>query len=206
MSHNPIVIFGGTFDPPHRAHIAMSLRAATLLNAREIIFVPAGCNPQKQDTAPLAGAHRLAMLQAALADEPRTRVSSVELDRQGPSFMIDTLETLRTQIDASIALRLLIGADQAMNFHTWHRWQDIEALAEPAVLPRAPWRIADLADALAEKNGAQWRARVLPIEPQDGASQDIRTALAQSKSDPEALEHVVNPQVAAYIRKHGLYE
>src|SRR5262245_29374614 len=157
-----ILVFGGTFDPPHIAHANLPELAARQLECDEIIYVPAAINPLKQDHPPTAKEHRLAMLLLAIANIPNAKISAIELDRKGPSYTIDTLRALRQQFassgdsprtkpsrskrpmpssssDPPPEFRLLLGCDQALSFHEWKDWQEILKLATPAVMVRPPW-------------------------------------------------------------------
>ena len=82
---DPILIFGGTFDPPHLAHTALPPLVARRLDCKRILYIPAAANPLKTDAPPTAVEHRLAMLRLALADVPDAEISTIELDRPGPS-------------------------------------------------------------------------------------------------------------------------
>ena len=99
-----VIVFGGTFDPPHRAHLTLPLLAADAIAAEHVLFIPAGCNPQKMAQRPTSGGHRIAMLEAALAGDSRASVSSIEVDRDGATFMVDTLRQLHG--DGTLARRV----------------------------------------------------------------------------------------------------
>jgi nicotinate-nucleotide adenylyltransferase len=201
----PIILFGGTFDPPHRAHVELPLLAANLIGADTVCFIPAGLNPQKSEHPPTESHHRVAMLEAAIAGEPRATISRIEVDRSGPSYMIDTVEAIHADLGPDApTVRLLIGADQALNFRTWKRWEDLEALAEPLVMPRAPHTIESLPADLEASHpgaGAIWMKRVVDIPPIEVDSTGIRKAVA----DGSSLERFVQPPVARYILENGLY-
>lgn len=200
----PVLLFGGSFDPPHRAHVELGLAAADLIGASRILLIPAGVNPQKIDHPPTEARHRLAMLEAATRHDPRVEISTVELDREGPSWMIDTVERLAADAPEGTRFRLLIGADQALNFDTWRRWRDLERLAEPLILPRAPYDAAALTEALAERHPGdadRWGGRILPLPCLEGSSTDVRTLIAAG----EALDPLLAEPVADYIRANGLY-
>ncbi len=205
----PTIVFGGTFDPPHRMHVAMARAAADALGARRMLIIPAAVNPQRTHAPPAAAEHRLAMVRLAFAEEPRATVLDLELRREGPSYTIETLRAL-LRTDGSEAcptaeppLRLLIGSDQARNLSSWRDWRDVLALAEPAIVLRPPDTLADLPAALAASLGeseAAWRARVLPIAPIDLAATTLRSDLARGLTPAD-----LDPAVLAYIRRAGLY-
>ena len=120
-------VFGGTFDPVHVGHLAIAQAALECVPLDRVIFVPARRSPLK-DRGPFASEQdRLAMLRAAVEGEPRFAVSTVELDREGTSYTVDTLERLRGEGE----LYLVIGADAAADFH---RWRSPERVRELAVL------------------------------------------------------------------------
>jgi len=203
----PIILFGGTFDPPHLGHVELPLQAADLVGSGRVIYMPARMNPQKTDRPPTAAEHRLAMLTEALREkgDPRAEISTLELDREGPSYSIQTIETLHEELaTAESPLRLLIGTDQALNFTTWRRWQEIEALAEPLVLPRGITdrdALKSAFDRMQPGRGDVWMTRVLEIPGIKARSTDAREANARR----EPIEEIVPPVVEEYIRRNGLY-
>ncbi len=180
-----IGVFGGTFDPVHVGHLAIANDALEELELESVFFVPARRSPLKQDGPVASAEDRLAMLTAAIADEPRFRVSPVELDRKGPSFTIDTLEALR----AEGALFLILGSDAYADFERW----------------REPARIRDLATiVLAARPGAPNAprgVRMLDSPLMDISSRELRARAARGRS----LRYLVPEAALRYIEEHRLY-
>ena len=177
------LLFGGTFDPPHVAHTQVPHAAMISLCFDSVLYIPASQAPLKEE--PLSSSvHRLAMLELALGDYPWAEISTIELDRGGTSYTIDTIESLLNQGEE---LRILIGADQWTQFEQWHRWEDIMAMANPVIMPR--------------KGCDNSHERVLPIKPLPAASTDIRQRLREGTS----IDSLVCPMVLSYIAQHSLY-
>ncbi|MFO0826597.1 MAG: nicotinate (nicotinamide) nucleotide adenylyltransferase [Phycisphaerales bacterium] len=202
-SRRPTLVFGGTFDPPHRVHADIARRAADILGAEEIWVIPAAVNPQRTGAPPAPPDDRLAMTRIAFRHEPRARILDVEIRRGGPSYTIDTLRELRAKDDRP--MRLLIGSDQALNFPTWRSWRDVAELAPPAIVLRPPHDAATFArDATAAfgPEAPAWIERVLPIPPVDMSATDVRLGVARGASTSRELDD----EVAGYVREHRLYE
>jgi len=200
-----ILIFGGTFDPPHRAHIELPPKVAASLECDRIIYVPARINPLKSDQ-PSPGEERVAMLRAALANHPAVEVSTSELDREGPSYFIDTLEMIAKQHPGA-TLRFLIGCDQALEFHRWRNWESILRLADPVVMLRPPWTRESLHAALTEQQGeerAAWWMEHLTNESLPTIDVSA-TMIRERMNQGEAIDDLVSDEVAAYIAEHKLY-
>jgi nicotinate-nucleotide adenylyltransferase len=183
-----IGILGGTFDPVHNAHLAMARAALEQLRLEKILFMPTGA-PRYRTPAAASGEHRVAMLEAALAGEPRYEIDARELAPGASGFTVDTLKELRLELGANTTLYLLIGADQYTKLDTWHRPQDVKKLARIAVFARPAWDIG----------GAN--VEVIPFEPMDISASDIRARAARG----EDLSPFVPPAVANYIARHRLY-
>jgi nicotinate-nucleotide adenylyltransferase len=178
-------IFGGTFDPVHVGHLAIANAALDEFGLDHVYFVPARRSPLKQH-APIATAEdRLAMLTAAIAGEARFRVSPVELDRKGPSFTVDTLETLRGEGE----LFLILGSDAYADFERWHEPARIRGLAAIVVAarPGAP--------------NAPRGIRVLDSPLMDISSRELRARAARGRS----LRYLVPKEALRYIEEHRLY-
>lgn len=203
-----LLIYGGTFDPPHRAHVELPQQARRKLGADLLLYIPARQSPHKMGSPPTAAHHRLNMLQLALADQPQARILTDELQRDeqsAPSYTIDTLRSLRQRLPQQARLRLLIGTDQLLAFDRWHCWQEIVTLAEPAVMLRAPMTRDQVLRALPPAlNPETWSPRLLELPVIDLTATRLRLALAQG-SEEAPWEQALHPAVLAYIRRHGLY-
>jgi nicotinate-nucleotide adenylyltransferase len=202
-------IFGGSFDPPHMAHIALAQHAIAQFKLDVLRIIPTGDAWHK--TRPLtASPHRLAMTRLAFAHLPQAEVDTREIDRLGATYTLDTLLELQAeQPDAH--LFLFIGADQARAFQTWHRWQDIARLATVVVAQRptsnaSPNLPAHLA------HDAQWHNAVSPdvqrldMPSLNVSATEIRAHFAQAQQPHTDLMSAWLPaSVQHYIEKHSLY-
>jgi nicotinate-nucleotide adenylyltransferase len=176
----PLAILGGTFDPIHHGHLRAAWEAAEALDA-EVRLVPARTPPHRPP--PVAdAAGRVALLRAALAGQDRLGIDTRELDRDGPSYSVDTLASLRAEIGPVRPLVLLVGADAFAGLASWQRWRDLFTLAHVGVLNRpgvshAP--SAELADFIAGRRdtrprGPAGRVLDIAITPLDIAATAIR--------------------------------
>ena len=131
-----IGVFGGTFDPPHIGHLVMALEARSALGLDEVLMVPAGEPWQKVaagDVTPVDA--RLSMLEAAVSGVDGLAVSKVEVERQGPTYSVDTLRELAVQSPAA-EVYLILGADAAAGLDTWHDWEALPGLCRLVVVDR----------------------------------------------------------------------
>ncbi|MGI9014400.1 MAG: nicotinate (nicotinamide) nucleotide adenylyltransferase [Phycisphaerales bacterium] len=201
-----ILIYGGTFDPPHRAHIELAQRAAKARNCQSIVYIPAASNPLKQHQ-PTPGHHRVAMLHRALINRSDAVVSTIELLRPPPSYTIDTLRALRARLPRETELHLLLGSDAAATFYRWREPHAILELATPAVLLRNEHDPATLERLIAQDaddaaEAARWRNWLLTdLQQIDISATEIRAQLRNGGSPVE-----VPPAVMSYIRTHQLFE
>lgn len=139
-----IGIYGGTFDPVHYGHLRSALEVKEALDLDEVRFLPCGVPPHRR--SPEAPAHlRLRMLELALQDaEPGFRIDARELERKGPSYMMDTLVSLREEL-ADRPLCLILGKDAFAGLPSWHRWRELFDQAHMIVMkrPDAPEPVTD---------------------------------------------------------------
>lgn len=193
-------VFGGTFDPPHVAHLALARAARDALALDEVRFVVTGQSWQKAHVTPAE--HRAAMVALAIADEPRFVLDRREIDRGGPSYTIDTLDALRREVGDDATIALLLGSDQYRNLATWHRGERLLDLANIAVARRAADRVA--LPPIAPLRATQGQTVAFEMPALDVSASAIRAAL--HAPDAARIEPaVVPPAVLAYIRSHGLY-
>ena len=148
----PIGVFGGTFDPVHYGHLRTAFEMLEALQFDEVRFVPCGDPPHRGKTFATAE-QRLAMVVAATGEQPGFVVDDRELRRAGPSYTVETLDSLRREFPRH-PLGLIVGMDAFINLPTWHRWTEILDLAHVVVAHRPGWRAPDygpLGELLAER-------------------------------------------------------
>jgi len=189
-----IGLFGGSFDPPHNAHIALARVALEHLALDELRFIPTGHAYQKQ-REPASAADRLAMTRLATADEPRFTVDACEIMRNGPSFTIDTLRELSAREQADWFL--VIGQDQYANLHTWREWRELLQRVTLAVASRSGHTPKPSDDVAAQPH----RVVALPLPRMDVSATTIRQNIAEGR---DYTDMVPGP-VASYIDQHHLY-
>ena len=187
-------MFGGAFDPPHRAHLALARAAVEQLALDRLYVFPTGDAWHKDRTLTPA-AHRLAMAALAFAGVPAVQVDDRELRRTGPTYSVDTLRELQADHPGA-QLVLLMGEDQAASFTRWHAWQDIARLAVLAVAGRGS---GEGLQALQALPGVRVQALDLPQMPESAT--DIRARLTMGQD----ISALVEPAVARYIASHPLY-
>lgn len=191
-------VFGGAFDPPHRAHQALAQAAVQQLQLDQLRIVPTGQAWHKARTLS-APAHRLAMAQLAFAELPGACIDSREISRSGPSYTVDTLAELHAEYPET-QLFLLMGDDQAQALTTWHRWQDLPRLATICVATRKDFTGAG------SPFDTKWpfagELRRLTMPPLDLSATTVRERLASGQD----IGTLVSEPVARYIADHHLYQ
>lgn len=186
-----IGVFGGSFDPVHRGHLAAAEQATERLALHQVRFIPVRSQPLKPEGPRAAAEHRATMLQAALADHPRFVADLRELQRPGPSYTIDTLRELKVEHPAD-ELFLLVGADAVRDLPRWREGSALGTLATIVVLPRPGGPAGPVPTG----------AVVLELDPIDVSATEIRRAAARGLP----LGDAVPPAVARYIADHRLYD
>ena len=193
--------FGGAFDPPHLAHRALVQAAMAQLQLDVLHVLPTGHAWHKhRDLSPAP--QRLAMARLAFADLPGVQVDARELLRDGPTYTVDTVRELQGEYPGA-TLHLLIGADQAAAFQTWHAWQAIVRDAIICIAQRAHATGASgVIDAtIGTSNLPGARVEFLSMPAMDTSATDIRTRVAAHLG----IDHLVPAAVARYIDQHHLY-
>lgn len=194
-----IGVLGGTFDPVHNGHLHIAATLRTALNLDRVLWVPAGQPPHKTDQIVSSDRDRLAMLDLALADLATDVISTVDIDRSGPSYTADTLEILAEHFP-SARLFFLMGEDSLRDLPTWHHPERILGVAELAVAGR-PGVETDLESLESQVAGVAKRVHVVPTDEVAISSSEIRRRVNENQS----IRGLVPASVENYIRDHGLY-
>lgn len=193
-------ILGGTFDPIHVGHLAMAEQAIDALGLDGVLFIPAGTPVFKKDQQVTPARHRFEMVRLAVAGNPRFDVSSLEIDRGGDTFTVDTLETLRGLFPANVELVFITGADAALTLHKWRRASDMAHLASFVGVAR-PGYTLDEAAALAVRDACGIEVRFLQLPGLDVSSSMLREKLTAGQS----VRYLVPDVVTCYLQSTGLY-
>jgi len=208
-------ILGGTFNPIHLAHlrIAEEVREACALD--QVLFIPAAAPPHKTVAGETPFAHRLAMIEAAIADNPSFRVSDLESRRSGKSFSVDTLEILR-QADPDGARYFIVGLDSFRDIATWKEFLRLFELAHLVVTARPGVELPDPLAALpvAARSDFCYDCKLKNLRHRSGNTVifleetrlDISSTMIRRKvAANQSIRYLVPAPVAAYIAAHGLY-
>jgi nicotinate-nucleotide adenylyltransferase len=207
----PVGILGGTFDPIHHGHLRLALELYEALDLKQVRLIPLATPPHR--LAPIAPARlRLAMLEAAIGNEPALLADDRELRRQGRSYTVDTLSDLRREL-ADIPVCLLLGMDAFAALHTWHRWQQLIGLTHIVVASRSEaylpvtgavmdlferHKTTDLQDLQRMPAG---RIVLQPIPVLDISASRIRALIARGRNP----RYLLPEPVIALINQHNLY-
>ena len=196
-----IGLFGGAFDPPHHAHVALARAAVAQFELDCLHIVPTGYAWHKARTLS-APEHRLAMARLAFQDLPNVVVDERELQRAGPTFTIDTLEALQKE-NPRARLYLFMGDDQFVAFQQWHRWQDILGLAIICIAGRAHSARAEGQFDAYPGFASRFSVLELPLLPVSATQ--IRQLIGSRVVSVDDLAKLVSEPVARYISLHRLY-
>ena len=191
---------GGTFDPIHVGHLAVAEEAREALGLERVLFVPAGQPPHKLPGSVSAVRDRVAMVELAIAGNQAFELSTVEVDRDGPSFTVDTVEALSTA-DPGATLHLILSAETFAELPTWHEPERLFEAARMAVVPREGYPAPDPA----------WLGRAFPgredrVDYLEGPRLGLSsTALRARVAAGRSIRYLVPSAVEAYIVEHQLY-
>jgi nicotinate-nucleotide adenylyltransferase len=217
MSSAPVGILGGTFDPIHFGHLRLAEEAAEALRLSEVRFVPAG-RPGHRAQPRTAAEHRLRMTELAVAGNALFRTDARELAREGTSYTFDTLTEVRAELGRQQPLVLILGADAFLDLATWHRWQELFALAHLVVAHRPGFPPEQWAARMPPPLAREFETRrvlqplnvyiapaggvvPLPITALDISGTRIRETLARGGS----ARYLIPEAVLDYIRDNRLY-
>jgi nicotinate-nucleotide adenylyltransferase len=213
MPSYPLIgIYGGTFDPVHRGHVLSADELCQRLALEELRLMPCSQPPHRQQ--PLASSEqRLAMVKLAIAAHPALSVDDRELKRQGPSYTVDTLTSLRAELGSQVALCWIMGSDAFAGIDRWQRWQELLLLAHIVVMsrPDAPVPENSRAQQLLDEHGTDDAAalhqsiagKVLQLSLSQHAVS--ATAIRQALASQQPVIDGLAPAVLDYIKLNQLY-
>jgi nicotinate-nucleotide adenylyltransferase len=190
-------LLGGTFNPPHLAHLVCAQEALLQLGLDRVLLVPVAVAPHKAIEADPGVEHRVAMCEAAVAGDDRLGVSRADADREGPSYTVDLLRALSGDDE----LTFIVGGDMAFSLPAWRDPEGVLALAEIGVAEREGVRRADISERLADLAGAAERVRFFDMPRLDISSSLIRRRAGAGVP----VRYLVPDAVASYIEHERLY-
>lgn len=207
-------LFGGSFNPIHKMHLEIALKAKELLDLDSITFIPAHISPLKDPSLLASNSHRLNMLKIAIEDHKDFNISNVELDRGGKSYTIDTLNIF-TKNDPETKYFLIMGLDSLETFKKWHRYDEIIQLVDIIVYPRENCNFQDIISSfegfnkISPLNNFIDLYQITPshilyymkLDNLEGSSTKIRKILTKKAEAAELLP----VKVLNYIEKNELY-
>jgi nicotinate-nucleotide adenylyltransferase len=195
-----IGIFGGTFDPPHLGHLILASEARIQLRLTRLLWVLTSIPPHKLDQKISPLEDRLAMLKLALNDEPSFELSTIDMDRPGPHYTLDTLTLLAKQIPEA-ELILLIGGDSLRDLPTWHHPDKIVETSHEIGVIRRPGDLIDLSILEKQIPGISAKVRFVDAPLLEIASREIRKRV----QDGMPFRYYLLPSIYTYIVSHKLY-
>ena len=194
-----IGVLGGTFDPVHIGHLIVAEEARLTLGLSKVLFVPAGQPWLKQDRSIAPAVHRVEMVRRAIAGNPFFEISTLEVERAGPSYTVDTLTMLGKQLGSRASLFFILGRDTLAELPLWKEPQKVVQLCRLVVPPRLGSR--DLKHLEKAIPGLLERIIQLDMPVIGISSSEIRQRIAQGLP----IRYLVPPAVEKYITEHRMY-
>jgi len=196
-----IGVLGGTFDPIHMGHLIIAEEVKARLNLAEVLFVPAGQPWLKANNLISPAEHRVQMVRLAIADEPSFKLSTMEIERAGPSYTVDTIAELRGQIEAGDKLFFILGWDNLMQLPQWWEPTRLVTMCRLVPVPRVGYPSPDFNSLEAAIPGLSQSIIMLDTPQIEISSSEIRDRVARGLS----IHHLVPVPVEQYIKQHKLY-
>ena len=196
-----IGVLGGTFDPIHIGHLIIAGGARVQLGLDEVLFVPAGQPWLKVNNAISPVEHRVQMVRLAIADKPHFKLSTMEIERVGPSYTVDTIAELGGQIGAGDKLFFILGWDNLVRLPQWHEPSRLVKMCQLVAVPRVGYPTPDLDSLESAVPGLSQNTILLETPRIDISASTVRDLVAQGLS----VHHLVPEPVESYIQQHKLY-
>jgi nicotinate-nucleotide adenylyltransferase len=197
-----IAVLGGTFDPIHNGHLLVAEVVSKRLAPAEIIFVPAG-QPWLKSAHPISSVRdRVEMVRMAIRGNHNYRLSTVETERPGPTYTVDTVRELKSQVSAQDELYFILGWDNLLDLQRWHKPAELISLCKLVAVPRIGFRVPQEGTLENLLNGLYKRVVFLDKPEIDISASVIRERVKQGLP----ISHLVSPAVEDYIKVMGLYK
>jgi nicotinate-nucleotide adenylyltransferase len=196
-----IGVLGGTFDPIHMGHLIIAEEVRARLDLAEVLFVPAGQPWLKINNVISPAQHRVEMVRLAIADEPSFKLSTMEIERPGLSYTVDTMAELGNQIGAADKLFFILGWDNLIQLPQWHEPSRLVRLCRLVPVPRVGHPTPDLDSLEAAVPGLSQSIIMLDTPQIEISSSEIRDRVARGLS----IHQLVPEPVERYIQQHRLY-
>jgi nicotinate-nucleotide adenylyltransferase len=196
-----IGVLGGTFDPIHVGHLLVAEEVRARLELAQVLFVPAGQPWLKLNNAISPAQHRLEMVRLAIAGKAYFKLSTMEIERAGPTYTVDTIAQLQAQLNAGDELFFILGWDNLNQLPQWHQPQRLVEMCRLVAVPRVDFLVPDLGSLEAAIPGLA-KSVILLDEPRiDINASEIRQRVAQGLS----IHKLVPKPVERYIKEHKMY-
>mgnify|MGYP001136656174 CR=1 FL=1 len=196
-----IGVLGGTFDPIHMGHLIIAEEVRARLDLAEVLFVPAGEPWLKINNLISPAEHRVEMVRLAIAGEPSFKLSTMEIERGGPSYTVDTLAELNHQIGAEDKLFFILGWDNLNQLPRWHEPSRLVRMCRLVPVRRVGYSSPDLDSLEAAVPGLSQSITMLDTPQIEISSSEIRDRVARGLS----IHHLVPEEVERYAKEHRLY-
>lgn len=196
-----IGILGGTFDPVHLGHLKIADTALQQLGLDRVLFLPAGQPWLKADKDITPAVHRKAMVEVAIANYEKFELSILELEREGATYSVDTLELIHRTIEKGTELYFLLGWDSLIQLPQWNKPDRIIKLCRIVAFTRSRMEPPDLQELEKKIPGLTRSTTILDIPPIDISSSDIRDRISRGLT----VKDMVPEGVEEYIKVHRLY-
>ncbi|MFP4135630.1 MAG: nicotinate-nucleotide adenylyltransferase [Candidatus Acetothermia bacterium] len=193
-SYSRVGLFGGTFDPIHRAHLEVARQALLQMDLDKVVLIPSKHPPHKDEKGLTGAEARYRMVELAVEDRENMEVSSVEIEREGPSYTVDTLEEMSSIYDE---IMFVVGADNLINIKTWKNPEELLETCPFVVAPRGGVLEDDFEDEIFKDKDI----RFLDMSEISLSSTEVRERIAGGQS----VEGLVPDKVLDYIVEKGLY-
>lgn len=196
-----IGVLGGTFDPVHTGHVLVAEEAKARLNLAEVLFVPAGLPWLRGDSPVAAAEHRVRMVRLAIDDKPYFKLSTMEVERSGPSYAVDTIAELKGQLGAGDELFFILGWGSLAELPEWREPSRLITMCRLVTVPRIGFPAPDLDSLETSIPGLADRVILLDEPRVDISASEIRGRVSRGLP----IDHLVPEPVERYIREQGLY-